>query len=157
MEGQPGSSSSPAPTRPTTRSQHVMESGSSPSTAPADAAAVAQVQNASDAERQLDLLLQGVEEMAPLLSQAALRAAVARLQGLVHGIHLQEAAAGDSPLQPEHLSFTFVGGCCSICELEKGGDAAGDERAVDGDDGDSVGSLDRGAEQSGSGGACANR
>ena len=43
-------------------------------------------------------LLQGVEEMAPLLSQAALRAAAARVQSLVTGTRLHEAISGESPL-----------------------------------------------------------
>ena len=94
MAGEAGSSSAPPRTRSATCSQHARGSGSSPSTAPADAAAGVQVQNASDAERRLDLLMQEIEKLAPLLSQAELRAAVARVQSLVTGARLQEAITG---------------------------------------------------------------
>ena len=69
MERHPGACCAPSAFARTTRSCAAMGSGSSPSTAPADAAAAAEVQNASDAERRLDLLLHDVEELAPLLSR----------------------------------------------------------------------------------------
>ena len=105
-----------------------MRSGSSPSTAPANAAAAAHPQSPSDVERRLDILVHEVEELAPLLSEAVLRGAAERMQALLHSTRLREAMASESPLQPEHLSFA-----CNICEDEDG--------AADGTDADSVGSL----------------
>ena len=60
----------------------VMTSGSSPSTsiAPPNAAAAAHPQSTSDVELWLDILVQEVEKLATLLSEAVLRAAATRLQ-----------------------------------------------------------------------------
>ena len=133
MEGRSGTSSAPAPPRRSTGCHCVMRSGSSPSTAPANAVAAAHPQSPSDVERRLDILVHEVEELAPLLSEAVLRGAAERMQALLHGTRLREAMTSESPLQPEHLSFAAAGGARNICEDEDG--------AADGNDGDSVGSL----------------
>jgi hypothetical protein len=103
----PSSEQPSQPAEPRLGTTHQPGSASSASTASRQSAAGASRLSGNDAEQRLAVLVAEVEQLAPQLSQATLRAAAERIQALVTAPSAQQDA---SPAQPMQLSYTNVDG-----------------------------------------------
>ena len=88
----------------------VMTSGSSPSTsiAPPNAAAATHHQSTSDVERWLDILVQEVEKLATLLSEAVLRAAATRFNTLASAAAAATMLSAAQPRMTVHAFYCLT-------------------------------------------------
>ena len=116
--GSSSTAKAPAASRRTTRTTTSSGSSASPPTAPSELPPPSQQEDETAAAARLAVLLQEVEEIWPRLSGVALQTAAARLRALATSSPSRLSDGGDSPLQPEVLSFANLGGVRTLCEVQ---------------------------------------